>query len=470
MNDRGRFLPEVRSGLPHAGSGFLTWKAGEDPGKIVGELATHVTAAGELGCGYEAPLESWYRFLVDPTPPENVVMQNGTTQPMGTDQTVLSQRAAFLRPDSLLAIVVLSDENDCSVRDSDVGWYVSTITNPNGTLYSLAKPTSACATDPNSPCCRSCADVSPAPGCASPDPACDGSSLDETEDRVNLRCWEQKRRFGIDFLYPTARYVNALRRSTLCTSNPDLSTEECDPASLAPNPLFMDLSGEGKPTRGSELVVFMSIAGIPWQDLATEASLGDPSSLAYLSAPELTAQGRWSWISGDFTNPPLDPLMVESDDPRSGTSPATGAAIAPPESGSGENGTNGHEWNSHTTIQGDLQYACIFPLATPRDCDAITGGGCDCKNVSAEFSSGAYTKLSPLCQAPGSAAGEGYSSVQYYAKAYPGLRYTAVARQLEAQAVLASICPKVEDPGNPAYGYNPAVDALVAAIRPRLVE
>jgi hypothetical protein len=29
-----------------------------------------VVGAGQIGCGYEAQLESWYRFLVDPTPAE----------------------------------------------------------------------------------------------------------------------------------------------------------------------------------------------------------------------------------------------------------------------------------------------------------------------------------------------------------------------------------------------------------------
>jgi hypothetical protein len=36
----------------------------------------------------------------------------------GLDTTILAQRTAFLRPDSLVAVIMLADENDCSVMDS----------------------------------------------------------------------------------------------------------------------------------------------------------------------------------------------------------------------------------------------------------------------------------------------------------------------------------------------------------------
>src|SRR6185295_9118538 len=98
-----------------------------------------IGAVGEHGCGYEASLESWYRFLIDPEPPANVtragdvtvrsskltVNADGSTGAcVGCDEALLAQRKAFLRPDSLVAIVMLSDENDCSIRDDQVGWFV----------------------------------------------------------------------------------------------------------------------------------------------------------------------------------------------------------------------------------------------------------------------------------------------------------------------------------------------------------
>jgi hypothetical protein len=99
-------------------------------------------------------------------------------------------------------------------------------------------------------------------------------------------------------------------------------------------------------------------------------------------------------------------------------------------------------------------YACIFPLPTPKDCTTVPGG-CDCK------SGAGATASSPLCQAPNGAYGE----LQYSAKAYPGVRHLEVLRDLGEQGVVASICPKVIDPGSPSSGYNPAIDALVLRLR-----
>ena len=80
---------------------------------------------GEHGCGYEAQLESWYRFLIDPEPPATVAKVGNATVRQGVDMDTARPNArAFLRPDSLVAIVMLSDENDCSIRDDGVGWFV----------------------------------------------------------------------------------------------------------------------------------------------------------------------------------------------------------------------------------------------------------------------------------------------------------------------------------------------------------
>jgi hypothetical protein len=84
---------------------------------LVPTLTEMVKGVGQSGCGFEAQMESWYRFLVDPAPYESISSPDDkVTVPTGTDQTVLKQRTDFLRPNSLLAIVLLSDENDCSIR------------------------------------------------------------------------------------------------------------------------------------------------------------------------------------------------------------------------------------------------------------------------------------------------------------------------------------------------------------------
>jgi hypothetical protein len=77
-----------------------------------------VVGAHQFGCGIESQLESWYRFLVQPDPYKTLALSqgsSGTAQWVGVDTVLLAQRADFLRPDSLVAVIVLSDENDSEV-------------------------------------------------------------------------------------------------------------------------------------------------------------------------------------------------------------------------------------------------------------------------------------------------------------------------------------------------------------------
>lgn len=233
-----------------------------------------------------------------------------------------------------------------------------------------------------------------------------------------------------------------------------------------PNPLFAGGRHPG-------LVFLVGIVGVPWQDLASDATLASPSELSLLGAAELAAKGRWSWLvpecqepvteselprpmsickRWDLTDQPDDAFMVESTAPRSGNNPATGEATASPSAGPMASSINGHEWN---TSDGDLQYACILPLQAPKDC-AAAFGGCDCDDVGP-----GYTADNPLCQ---DSSGQ-YSKLQAFAKAYPGTRHLEVLKDLGDQAVVASICPKdVGNPSGSAYGYNAAMDALAARL------
>ena len=78
-----------------------------------------VVGVHQFGCGIESQLETWYRFLIQPDPYDSLATAkvNGQTvaQWVGVDTTILAQRADFLRPDSLVAILVLTDENDSEV-------------------------------------------------------------------------------------------------------------------------------------------------------------------------------------------------------------------------------------------------------------------------------------------------------------------------------------------------------------------
>ena len=125
-----------------------------------------------------------------------------------------------------------------------------------------------------------------------------------------------------------------------------------------------------------------------------------------------------------------------------------------------ENPINGHE--QLVMKNDDLQYACIFPLSKPRDCTTLNNANdCDCN---AEDSIATARSASrPRAERP--------RTTQYFAKAYPGLRLLDVARQLDTQSAVASICPRNSlDVEEDDYGYYAALRALQARLAPRLVQ
>ncbi len=448
-DDRGELIAPLRGATSFEDRGFLAWdtRLNPTPGTtndittLVADFESLVAATGETGCGYEAPLEAMYRFLVDPEPPIQVLNNGYESVRDGINTALLEQRAAFLRPDSALAIVMLTDENDCSVLDEGPGFYLAGVTAGG----KLPPGTSACASDPNDPCCRSCAlsEASPPDGCEelSRDPSCAAWLLIGSEEHPNLRCYEQKRRFGLDLLYPTERYVRGLTRPTVVR---DRDGAEVD------NPLFAG-------GRDPSLVTLVGIVGVPWQLLARSQSEDLP--LRFKPAAQLHQEGLWPAIVGRpaVFEPPLDPFMVESVQPRTelGPSPVTGLAPEDPDAAAGASPVNGHEYI--VTDGGDLQYACTFPLSHARECGDEVTGGCDCKAPDPNLA----TK--PLCQAPGSASA---GTTQYSAKAYPGLRQLEVMRRLGPLAVPASICPRVtDDPSDPSYGYEPVTESLLDRLR-----
>lgn len=467
-DDRAELLPLVRPAANLAswnGKGFLAWDPGQDkntpPGenditRLVDNVRAQVQASGEIGCGYESSLEAWYRFLVDPEPPVSVSAVNNFNKKGPVNEALLAQRAQFMRPDSLLTIVMLTDENDCSINDDDgrQGFYISS---PG---VRLPRSSAACAANPNDRCCHTCAAEAPE-GCTpnTEDAECSKKQATENyaaltmnEDKSNLRCFENKKRFGIDFLYPTQRYVDALTKPTVKNrAGQDV-----------PNQIFSSPSGYPRP---KSQVVLAGIVGVPWQDIATDASR-EGQRLEYLRAGELASSGRWDLILGNAAQnrPPSDPHMQESMNPRTGTNPLLGIPIAPATSQNPqENAINGHEQN--VPLFDDLQYACTFKLPTPRNCDATNGDACDC-NANEQGNNRS------LCSYPN---GPNTDGVQLYAKAYPGLRHLEVLKGVGENAIVASICPKNTEPAaglrpetDPSYGYNPAVASILDIFRERL--
>ncbi len=67
-----------------------------DSGSTLEETFSCIASLGTGGCGFEQPLESMYRALLDP---------NNLNQ-------------GFLREDAFLAVIIISDEDDCSTEDN----------------------------------------------------------------------------------------------------------------------------------------------------------------------------------------------------------------------------------------------------------------------------------------------------------------------------------------------------------------
>jgi len=456
-NDQGHLLQRGAQGETYQNLGFLDWDPsrfndppGEaDPARLQDLVGRIVKGVGETGCGFEASLESWYHFLIDPEPWEAIELAPCPDKPSeecavqrGVDNYLLEQRKNFLRPDSLVAVIMLSDENDCSVIDSGRAWRVVD-------EVPIPRATTICNTSPIDLCCRSCADASVVAGCppTADDPECQKGPYSPDENGFGLHCYEQKKRYGVDYLYPIERYIRGM-------------TEEQVPArdgSLVQNPLFAP--NEDGETRHHSLVVLAGIVGVPWQDIARDPF--DQQNLEYKTARELHDEGIWDIIAGDVPNylPAADPLMHESIAERTGINPVTGDPLMPSTATSPTaNPINGHEFTIDTRRgRGfELQYACIFPLITPRDC---IGRICDCHPL---YPGGNR----PLCQAEDGT----YGTVQYRAKAYPGLRHLAVLKGLGDNAIVGSICARnVKDPSRSDYGYRPALAALLDRLRAGLI-
>jgi len=458
-NDLGHLISRSVGGaiVPTFGNkGFLFYNPSV-PGALASAsaaaapFADMVKGAGQHGCGYEASLESVYRFLIDPDPYSTLRIDTsvggfGQALLYGTDTALLQQRAEFLRPDSLVSILIVTDENDCSVIEEGQGFYTLIPPNMQTGKSVLKGSTSKCLENPNDKCCFNCgAQITPA-GCNPPqsDPACGGSELLVAEDQPNIRCFDQKRRYGVDFLYPVQRYIDGFTKDKV----PNRKKE------MVENPLFADLSClPGKPCLGlrdKRLVFVGGIVGVPWQSIAA-----DPLDLTkgYKTAKQIADNGVWEEIVGNPLNAagpiaPRDPHMIESIKPRTG--------LPGPDSSWRTDPKNGHEWDTSKDVapNADLQYACIFDLASPTVCNQ--SGDCDCSGTNL-----AETK-NPLCQNEQGA----YTSTQTRGKAYPGTRILQVLQGVGDQAIVGSICPaQLTDATRADFGYRPSIDALLARLR-----
>jgi hypothetical protein len=176
LDDRAELVGALRGGLSSWNDlGFLVWDPGQPPkhdppgasdlAALIAGARDHVLAAGTTACSFPAPLEAWYRFLVDPEPTDSMA-SNGQVGIRGpVNGVVLDQRSAFLRPDATVVIVMSSDGNDCSIVDenSTQGWLVAYAEDD----WRMPRAHAVCDTAPNDPACSPC-------GLGDPDPGCQG--------------------------------------------------------------------------------------------------------------------------------------------------------------------------------------------------------------------------------------------------------------------------------------------------------
>jgi hypothetical protein len=516
QNDRGHLINinpqggEVAAAKP---SNFLAWfpqsPENEDsrrhpppknPIRTIEELSENfakmVVGVGQNGCGLEAQLESVYRFLIQPDPWDSVKRdQNGQANlGEGVDIEVLQQRADFLRPDSLVAIIMLTDEDDSSVDPLSIGgqgWAFMSREFPGSRVRRSSQGTTAprgtsiCEDDPASADCTSCGfqdqcDASTA-SCqkVKSDPNCRTTGLQgqsgpgfdgyygPKEDELNVRFHRMKQRFGIDPQYPLRRYIDGLTKYRV----PDRKAEHVIRESggrreiasythtpKCTNPLFAaklprepgdELCALPRSTRTPDLIFFAVVGGVPNQLLYPDGKGGiayDPNN------PEANRMTNEKWIKVlgrdpmNYDTTGIDPHMIQSVEPRKELAGEEGLPR-------GDNGTDpihGREWK---TNKEDLQYACTFPLPEAMQRECVKGdNSCDCGPRDADDE-----RNPPLCNS---------GNRQIRAKAYPTIREFMVVRALGDQGIAASLCPiQLTDKSAPTYGYRPAVAAIIDRLK-----
>jgi hypothetical protein len=480
-------------------------------GSLIGDFQDMIVGVHERGCGYEAQLESWYRFLIEPNPYAAIVYNqptNGavaTAAYQGVDVALLAQRAAFLRPDSLVAVVVVSDENQEVANPLALGgaaWAFESSIFPGSPTGFAPEGTMACQSDPMSDQCVTCALESltaadRATQCANL--ADSGPPLyyypSQADDNPNIRFFHQRQRFGVDVGYPSSRYVSGLTSATV--PNRDGSNPNCTNPLFAASPLpvpsnsddtttdLCNLTPGHDRTPGGNLVFYAAITGVPHELLQDPECLAGPTPD---ECPQVTDVGDAGWVKilgqdpENYNFQGVDFHMLESAVPRTQAVAQAAGAInyatcLPPAPGVAANDTcdpiNGREYD--TTAAGfgyaDLQYACTFKLGTPKNCaDPAYDQACDCEQYpdgGIEVANGA----SSLCQqgpSPGS-----YTTTQTSGKAYPGIEELLVARGMGKQGIVSSLCPihtspDLGNPDDPLYGYRPAVTAIIDRLKSAL--
>ena len=157
--------------------------------------------------------------------------------------------------------------------------------------------------------------------------------------------------------------------------------------------------------------------------------------------------------------------MIEDWNPRTTQGVYANASACPPTSGPTCDPINGREW---TTNKGDLQFSCVFNLKPQynnvgKDCtDPKYTNACDC-------AANALNSGTQLCSTT-------TPTLQVFGKAYPSVRKMIIAKAMSEssagnQGIVSSLCPihvtagAGGQSGDPLYGYNPAVNAIINRLK-----
>ncbi len=464
-----------------------------------------VVGVHQFGCGVESQLESWYRFLIQPDPYASLKTvtqgKNQVAQWVGVDTTILQQRADFLRPDSLVAVLVLSDENDSEVDVRSFGgtaW--NFMTSPG---FNPPRGTSVCLTSPGDPGCTSCAfgKNGSDPQCMANNGAGTYSDPHDWGYDLNLRHVHEKQKYGVSVQFPIQRYVLGLTSQRVPNRDgeyPSGATSyqgtvkgnlKCvNPLYAAKLPTSGGKSGWNPSSdelcnltpggRKPGLVFYAHIGGVPHQLLQVDPKNADSPQKDTLTEDD------WTLILGkdpenwDYTG--IDPHMVEDFEPRtSAPVPSNGFPVSGATSPEGTDPISGREWTTNSTkaehngVLVDREYACIFKLDTPRDCsdtattaDKTLQDSCDCQPPNPNTGSFTPDEIPAVCNSMN-------PTTQDSAKAYPTIRELELAHLLGQvnganEGIVSSLCPihtMDNAAGNdPLFGYRPAMNAIITKL------
>ncbi|MFI5301421.1 MAG: hypothetical protein ACHREM_25320, partial [Polyangiales bacterium] len=429
------FDPTVKPAAEFTGAGGVT--------NLEAGTSCVVQSAHEDGCGYEASFESIYHFLIDPAPYKSAsatcskapggVTCSSDINVSGVDTDLLTQRKAFLRSDSLLAVIVMTDENDGSLKPAGANWVFAGL--PGGTTdhdSSMPRGWKSCTSLPDdyededyhnieAKGCKWCYNDPSDSNCSVSWKAAGSTDWDQR----NLRMFEETHRFGVNGLYSRSRYVQGFTATTVVGSD----------GKTGPNGIYVG-------GRTADLVVLATIVGVP-EKLVNDSTTGLPKDLA---------ESDWNLIvSPDHSV--RSPYMIESITPRAGIPHFVASTnpdyvpvnpTDPPLPGDFKDPVNGGDRDIPDTH--DLQFACIGVRATSAPDSKYS----DCS------SSSDTDKTNPIC-------GTGGATQPRY-KAYPGLRELRILHEIGqsgagVSTVAASIC---------AHSFAPAVQSIVAKLQAAL--